>query len=182
MNIFAIVGSASTPSSNLHLVRYVSGLLEPHCTVTIFDRLKELPHFDPQLSVSETPQPVLDFREAIAQADGVLFCTPEYVFSIPSGLKNALEWCVSTTIFSQKPVGIITASAHGVQGHEELQRILRTIYAQVYTPATLLIQGIKGKVSETGSITDQATIEKLTAFAEAFAGFVQKESRIQTGV
>ncbi|WP_262886208.1 NADPH-dependent FMN reductase [Sphingobacterium sp. 18053] len=35
-------------------------------------------------------------------------CLPEYIFSIPSGLKNSIEWCISTTVFSDKPVGIIT--------------------------------------------------------------------------
>ncbi len=57
------------------------------------------------------PEAVLAFRKQIAAADGVLICTPEYVFTLPGSLKNALEWCVSTTIFSQKPTGLITASA-----------------------------------------------------------------------
>ncbi|WP_363317949.1 NAD(P)H-dependent oxidoreductase [uncultured Algibacter sp.] len=45
----------------------------------------------------------MDFRNKIENADGIVICTPEYVFSIPSGLKNTIEWCVSTNAFSNKP-------------------------------------------------------------------------------
>jgi NAD(P)H-dependent FMN reductase len=71
-----------------------------------------MPHFDPELSTDNPPKIIVEFRTAIEKADGILICTPEYVFIIPSGL-NAIEWCVSTTVFSDKPVGLITASADG---------------------------------------------------------------------
>ncbi|MDR0194078.1 MAG: NAD(P)H-dependent oxidoreductase [Myroides sp.] len=53
------------------------------------------------------------FRELIQKTDGILISTLKYIFSIPSGLKNALEWCVSASTFINKPLGTITASAHG---------------------------------------------------------------------
>lgn len=174
--ILAIVGSASEQSSNLRLIEQVALLLGEGFTVTIFDQLKELPHFDPQLSVEHTPYIIESFRESIQWADGVLICTPEYVFSIPSGLKNALEWCVSTTVFSQKPVGLITASAHGAKGHEELQRILRTIDAKLDEAALLLIQGIKGKINKEGVITDEETKHKVIQFAAGFAMLVTSDA------
>ena len=68
----------------------------------------------------------VELRKDIERADGVIICTPEYIFSIPSGLKNVIEWCVATTIFTDKPTGLITASANGLQGHEELKLIMRT--------------------------------------------------------
>ena len=86
----------------------------------IYEDLKLFPHFDPELSTGQPPKPVADLRQVISEADGALICTPEYVFSIPSGLKNAIEWCISTTIFSDKPTAIITASANGERGHEEV--------------------------------------------------------------
>lgn len=93
---------------------------------------------------------------------------------IPSGLKNLLEWCVSTTVFSEKPVGLITASASGLKGHEELKLIMETIQANFIEETTLLIQGIKGKVNPEGQITDQITINRLTEFLTALVNLTSK--------
>ena len=90
-NIFAIIGSASRKSANQRLVEKFARLTSEDFNLTIFDDLKNLPHFDPELSNEGTPKSVLDFREAVNNADGIIICTPEYVFSIPSGLKNAIE-------------------------------------------------------------------------------------------
>ena len=166
--IFVINGSASDKSSNQKLIDNLVDLTKDFFSLTIFNDLKTLPHFDPELSVDNTPEAVLDFRRSIEKADGVLICTPEYVFSIPSGLKNAIEWCISTTVFSNKPIGLITASANGVKGHEELQLIMKTVMANFTTETTLLIQGIKGKIDGHGHITDNRTKDELMKFINAF--------------
>jgi NAD(P)H-dependent FMN reductase len=101
-NILAIVGSASKNSSNLKLVQKIAVLTQDDFDITIFERLSSLPHFDPDLSVGDTPQIILDFRQLIEKSNGVIICTPEYVFSIPGSLKNAIEWCVATTVFFKK--------------------------------------------------------------------------------
>jgi len=142
--------------------------------LTIYTDLKKLPHFDPELSIYNTPASVIEFRQFIERADGVIICTPEYVFSIPSGLKNAIEWCVSTTVFSDKPVGLITASASGKKGHEELQLIMKMIMAVFTKETALLIQGVKGKVNENGVITDKETQATLTSFIAAFKKILNK--------
>ncbi len=167
-NIFAINGSASDHSSNEKLLENFAELTKDFFSLTIFNDLKKLPHFDPDLSVDNTPKIILDFRQSIETADGIIICTPEYIFSIPSGLKNAIEWCVSTTIFSGKPTGLITASANGVKGHEELQLIMKTIMATFTPDTTLLIQGVKGKINEEGQITDNKTKDDLIRFSNAF--------------
>ena len=153
-NIFAIIGSASANSTNLKLVEQISILTENEFNLTIYNNLKTLPHFDPELSSENPPKQIIEFRKSIDQADGIIICTPEYVFSIPSGLKNAIEWCISTTIFSDKPSGLITASASGQKGHEELQLIMKTAMAKFTDETCLLIQGIKGKFDEQGVFTD----------------------------
>jgi NAD(P)H-dependent FMN reductase len=135
---------------------------------TIFTGLKSLPPFDPDLSLQHTPEAVLTFRKSVEEADGIIICTPEYVFSIPAGLKNAIEWCVATTVFSDKPTGIITASASGQKGHEALQLIMKTVMARFIPETTLLIQGIKGKIGEDGNITDNKTEAALAGFIDAF--------------
>ena len=167
-NVLAIVGSADKNSSNQNLVNRIEELTRDNFNLTIFNSLSSLPHFNPELSIDKTPQKILNFRELILKADGIIICTPEYIFSIPSGLKNAIEWCVATTIFSDKPVGLVTASASGQKGHEELQLIMKTIEAKFTEYTTLLIQGIKGKFDNKGNLTDPVTIEKLNYFLSQF--------------
>ena len=172
-NILAIIGSASTNSSNQKLVEHIKKLTIDHFKLTIYNRLKEIPHFDPELSNENLPENVLSFITAINHADGVLICTPEYIFSIPSGLKNAIEWCVSTTIFTNKPIALITASAQGEKGHEELQMIMRTLMSNFTDETTLLIQGIKGKINEKGELSDQLLSNDLDRLITAFKELVE---------
>ncbi len=174
--IFVINGSASENSSNQKLIDHFAALTKNSFELTIFNELKTLPHFDPELSIDNTPNVILDLRQSIENADGILICTPEYVFSIPSGLKNAIEWCVSTTVFSDKPIGIITASASGQKGHEALQLIMKTVMAKFTNDTTLLIQGIKGKISEQGDITDSKTKDDLIRFIDAFKTLTENGS------
>ncbi|MGN6193624.1 MAG: NADPH-dependent FMN reductase [Ginsengibacter sp.] len=173
-NIFIIIGSAGKNSANEKLVNYFSESTKDDFNVTIFNDLKTLPHFDPQLSIDNPPMEIIDFRKAIENADGILICTPEYIFSIPSGLKNALEWCVATTVFSDKPAGLITASANGQKGHDELQLIMKTVMAKFNDATTLLIPGIKGKISDNGEIKDNHTKEDLQKFINAFKELVYR--------
>jgi chromate reductase, NAD(P)H dehydrogenase (quinone) len=175
-NIFVINGSASAGSSNQKLIDKVAEQLSPEFHVIASVNLKTLPHFDPQLSDSNPPASIVELRKQIEQADGVLICTPEYVFSIPSGLKNVIEWCVSTVVFTDKPTGIITASASGQKGHEELKLIMKTVMAKFTDETTWLIPGVKGKVNERGEITNDVTKQELKTFVEAFKSLVISKS------
>ncbi|MGB4845078.1 MAG: NADPH-dependent FMN reductase [Ferruginibacter sp.] len=167
-NIFVIIGSASNNSANEKLVDNVGKLTKDVFSLAVFKDLKTLPHFDPELSAANSPKEIIEFRKKIENADGIIICTPEYIFSIPSGLKNAIEWCVSTTVFSDKPAGLITASANGYKGHEELLLIMKTVMANYTDETTLLLQGIKGKISDQGQITDEKTKNELSRFIDAF--------------
>lgn len=171
-NLFIINGSASTGSSNQKLIDRLSDQLKADFEIDVYTDLKSLPHFDPKLSESNPPAAVKELRTKIGTADAIIICTPEYVFSIPSGLKNAIEWCVATVVFSDKPTGIITASAHGQKGHEELQLIMRTVMAKFNHETTWLIQGVKGKINEQGVIIHDGTKQELTKFLAAFRQLV----------
>ncbi|MBI5372211.1 MAG: NAD(P)H-dependent oxidoreductase [Sphingobacteriales bacterium] len=171
-HIFVIIGSAARQSANQRLIDYFARLTAGQFELTICRDLKTLPHFDPDLSADNPPEEIKHFRQEIEKADGIIICTPEYVFSIPSGLKNAIEWCVSTTLFSGKPTGLITASAHGQKGQEELKLIMKTVMARFTAETTLLIPGIKGKINEDGEITDSRTKEELEKFSIAFSRLV----------
>jgi NAD(P)H-dependent FMN reductase len=171
-HIFVIIGSASADSANLKLAQQIATLTREKLNLNIYNDLKSLPHFDPELSTKYPPQQIIALRNAIENADGVIICTPEYIFSLPSGLKNAIEWCIATTVFSNKPTGLITASASGQKAHEELQLIMKTAMANFTSETSLLIQGIKAKFDEKGNLTDEETKEKLNHFIKAFTNLV----------
>ena len=173
-NILAIIGSASSNSANLKLIKQIAILTENEFNLAIFNDLKSLPHFDPELSKDDPPKQIVAFRNAIDKSDGIIICTPEYVFSIPSGLKNAIEWCISTTIFLDKPSGLITASASGQKGHEELLLIMKTAMAKFTDETSLLIQGIKGKFNLDEPKLDNETNERLNKFINAFDKLVNE--------
>lgn len=167
--VLAISGSTRENSSNERLIRKIAELSSEAIELTLFASISELPHFNPDLDNADAlPASVLAFRQQIAAADGVLICTPEYVFTLPGSLKNALEWCVSTTLFSQKPTGLITASASGEKGHEALQLVMRTIEAKFNEGTSLLIKGIKAKIDMEGNIADAKTLEDVSAFTASF--------------
>ncbi|PTT28859.1 FMN reductase, partial [Chryseobacterium sp. HMWF028] len=147
--IVIIIGSASENSSNLKLMEQVLENMDS-TDFQIYNNLSVLPHFDTALTDENTPEEVLKMREDIKNSSGVIFSTPEYIFSIPGRLKNMLEWCVSTTIFFEKPTAVITASASGEKGHEELLLILKTLGAAVDDKHQALIKGIKGKFDSNG--------------------------------
>ena len=172
--ILAIIGSTRADSSNLRLVKKLVEFTEDIFEFTLFEKLSELPHFNPDLDNENPPRQISEFRQLIIYTDAVIICTPEYIFSLPGSLKNAIEWCVSTTIFSQKPVGLITASASGDKGHEELQLVMKTIETKFSADTTLLIKGIKGKFDQQGNFTDQETIEKLKLFKNAFVKLINE--------
>jgi chromate reductase len=176
-HVLIINGSASAKSSNEKLITIISDLLKNDFAVTVFDQLKALPHFDPELAISNPPEPVIAFRKLIEDADAVIICTPEYIFSIPSGLKNAIEWCVATTVFSDKPVGLITASADGSKGHVQLQLIMKTIMGTFTEQTTLLINGIKSKINSNGEINDAYTENKIKQFIKDFSSLVENSFR-----
>ena len=175
-NIFAIIGSAGKDSSNLKLVTKIAEQTKDIFDFIIFDNLSGLPHFNPELSIGQTPKEIVNFRQEIEKSDAILICTPEYIFSIPSGLKNAIEWCVSTTVFSKKPTGLITASASGQKGHEELQLIMKTVEADFNNETQLLIKGIKGKINDNGIISDPKTENELINFITGFKKLIENAS------
>lgn len=162
--ILAICGNTLKDSSNLRLIKKISALTHDFWDCTIYTELADLPHFNPELAVTDSPEIILALHRSIAAADGVIICAPEYVFSLPASLKNLLEWCVSKTVFTEKPVGLITAAASGEMAHEQLQLILKTLGARFDHETLLLIKGIKAKIDVAGNITDTETEQKLKDF------------------
>ena len=168
-SVLAICGSTRSDSSNLQILKAIKKKFADKLNIEIFSSIASLPHFNPDHDIDENvPLPVKEFRQLIASSDGVIICTPEYVFSLPGSLKNAIEWTVSTIIFSEKPVALITASGLGSKAHEALMLIMKTIYAKFNEQTQLLISGARSKVDRAGNIVDEKTIESINELMENF--------------
>jgi chromate reductase len=112
------------------------------------------------------------------EADGILICTPEYVFSLPGSLKNAIEWMVSTTILTDKPAALITASSSGQKAHESLNLVMRTVGVKLGEKSSLLIQAPKTKITEDGTITDETTLLSIKELMNDFLALISQPNSI----
>jgi chromate reductase, NAD(P)H dehydrogenase (quinone) len=134
LRILGISGSLRRGSHNTNLLRAAAELLPPGVELEVYDGLRDLGPYDPDLDVEPADPAVARLREAIASADGVLIATPEYNGSIPGVLKNALDWAsrpFPDNALRGKPVAVIGAST-GLFG---------AVWAQAETRKTLGIIG-----------------------------------------
>ncbi len=140
MRVLGISGSLRHESHNTRLLRAAAALLPEDAELTILDPelLRAIPAYDDDVQTSgAAPEAVRALRETIAQADAILFATPEYNSSIPGVLKNALDW-VSRPLASSplrgKDVAVVGASTGmfgAVWAQAELRKVLAAIGARV---------------------------------------------------
>lgn len=175
--ILILQGSIKAASSNQQLAGFLMSRHKRLVDWQLSLPLDQLPFFNPAIDAvnisTTTLYPVVQFRAQVEAADGILIMSPEYVFSLPGVLKNALEWLVSTTILTDKPTGILIAAASGEKAQKQLALLLRTLGAKTSPQASLLIKGIKGKIQD-GSISDEQLIRQLDCFTEGLLAFYRK--------
>ena len=167
-HVFAISGSTRKNSNNEAIIKAIADLYKELIEVEIFDGIEKLPHFNADIEDENLEPSVIKFRKQIEESDGVIICTPEYVFSIPGSLKNSIEWTVSTIVFSDKPTALITASTSGEKAHEELFLVMKTLSAKINDNTRLLIQGPKNKIDRSGKIIEEKTLNDLKKMMNAF--------------
>ena len=166
--ILAICGSTRKQSANKDIISVIAKMSQDTLEITLYDGLIDLPFFNQDITDINMPTTVIALTEAISKADGVLICTPEYVFSLPGVLKNALEWMVSTTVFLNKPTALITASSSGEKAHESLVLVMKTLGIKTNEEACLLVSGVKSKLNLQGDVIDNALVSKLEKLIENF--------------
>ncbi len=154
--IIAFCGSIHTKSSNQIILRYLQERFRGICNIEVFP-IESLPYFSPGVN---PPSTVFKLYNAIERADALIFATPEYVFSLPGILKNALEWLVSTTVLDHKPTAMIIAAADGSHAYASLKKILQTLMTDVSSKTSLHVRGIKGKIKN-GQIECVQTKQKI---------------------
>ena len=127
MKILGISGSLRKESSNTRLLRAAQELAPDGVTIDILD-ISHLPFYNDDVRVAGYPPTVVAMREAIRAADALLVSTPEYNYSVPGVLKNAIDWGSRPPDqpFAGKPLGIMGASG-GLGGTVRAQHHLRQI-------------------------------------------------------
>ncbi len=146
----------------------------------LYDRLGTVPLFDEDLErdTGGGPGPVRLLRDEVAAADALLIATPEYNWSFPGVLKNALDWLsrpAPTEVLTGKPVAVIGASA-GQWGTRLAQNHLRQVLAAteclVMPSPTLFIRRADRLFDVTGKLADASAQEALAGVLRRFATWI----------
>src|SRR5215218_8537449 len=130
MKVLGISGSLREDSYNTSLLRAAAPLLGEDVRFELYEELKGVPPYDADEDVGDGPEAVARLRAALADADALLFATPEFNSSVPGQLKNALDWAsrpLLTNPVRNKPVAVVGAStgAFGaVWAQAELRKVL----------------------------------------------------------
>jgi chromate reductase, NAD(P)H dehydrogenase (quinone) len=141
MKILAISGSLRADSSSTSLLD-AAGLVAPlDVTVTMYNGLASLPHFNPDLDDEGAvpPREVAELRRQTGEADALIISTPEYAHGVPGSLKNALDWLVSSLEFPGIAVGLINPSHESFHANDSLKEILKTMSARLPVEASVRI-------------------------------------------
>jgi len=160
MRVLGISGSLRSGSHNTSLLREAGRHMRDGVEYAIYDGLREIPPYDEDLDAEGTPAAVADLKQAIAEADGVLFATPEYNSSIPGQLKNAIDWVsrpFASNPLRNKPVAVIGSST-GMFGamwaQAELRKVLAATGARV-VDAELSVPKAQAHLGEGGSLAPE---------------------------
>jgi NAD(P)H-dependent FMN reductase len=129
LRILAVCGSLKAGSANLALLRTAAASMPPGVDVVLFEGLGDLPHFNPDLEAGGAPESVSRWRRALSESDAVLIACPEYGFSLPGVLKNAIDWVIGSGELEGKVVAITAATSGPERGRRGLQALRDTLFA-----------------------------------------------------
>jgi chromate reductase len=176
--IAIIVGSLRKDSLNRKVARSICALRDDNLECSMIE-IGDLPLYNQDLDANP-PEQWRRFREQIAQADGVLFCSPEYNRGIPGVLKNAIDVGsrpYGQSVFDKKPAAIVTASPGSIGGFGSNHQI-RQAAVFLNMPVMQQPEAYLGHVSEDsfdadGKLKDGPLKDLISVVAHAFAGWVQ---------
>lgn len=135
-HVLCVSGSLRAASLNTALLTLAAACAPPGLHLHLYTGLGQLPLFNPDLEPKE-PAPVVQFQQAIAQADAVLIASPEYAHGVSSVMKNALDWTVASGVFVDKPVVLWNASPRATIALAALQETLAVMSARLVDAAQL---------------------------------------------
>jgi chromate reductase len=178
LNVVTICGSLRKGSYNRIVMNLLPSFAPDGMTITEAPPFAEFPLYDADVqNASGFPAPVQNLADAIRAADGVIFVSPEYNFSIPGGLKNAIDWVSRTPNqpFAGKPVAIQSATGGNLGGGRmqyDLRRCMIFLDALTLNKPEIFIGMASQRIDDkTGQIKDEQTIgfikQQLAAFAKS---------------
>jgi chromate reductase len=178
LKIVSFAGSLRQASYNKSLLRAAQALAPERMRIEIHD-LAGVPLFNEDVEAEGVPQAVLDLRQAITAADGLLIAVPEYNHGVPGVLKNAIDWLSRPprgSVLSGKPTALMGTSP-GTTGTARGQSQLRQSFVFTNTPAMLQPEVLVGRAHERfdteGNLTDERVRSYLKMFLEHFEEWIE---------
>jgi chromate reductase, NAD(P)H dehydrogenase (quinone) len=178
VKVLGICGSLRKGSYNRMALAAAEKLAPEGMTIDRFD-LRPIPVYDDDVRVAGFPEPVQALRRAIAEADAVLFVSPEYNFSIPGVLKNAIDWASRPPDqpLNEKPVAMMGCSP-GPVGTTRMQYHLRQVMvfvnAHPLNKPEVAIGNAAQRFDANGNLTDETTAGFVRQLLEALAAWTQR--------
>jgi chromate reductase len=181
MNVISICGSLRKGSYNRMVMNLLPGWAPANLKISEAPPFSEFPLYNADVQNSSGfPAPVQTLADAIRAAAGVIFVSPEYNYSIPGGLKNAIDWVsrLPNQPFANKPVTIISAAA-GILGGGRMQYDLRRcmifLDALTMNKPEVFIGGAMQKFDEkSGQLKDEQAVGFIKQQLAAFAKFIEQ--------
>jgi chromate reductase len=176
LNILAISGSLRKGSYNSMLAHAAVSLAPDGMTIEVYDRLGDIPPFNGDLDTDRPPESVVDLQARIGAAEGLLIATPEYNYSIPGVLKNALDWASRPTagpsVLTGKAIALMGAAPTNF-GTVRAQLALRQMFvwtdSRVVVKPELLMFQAHERFDASGRLVDEASADLLRALLGALA-------------
>lgn len=183
LHFVVLLGSLRRSSLNGALARALPALAPPGVTIEPLGSIGDFPIYDGDVEALGLPAAVETMGEAIRRADGIIVVTPEYNYSIPGGLKNAIDWLsrLKPHPFIDKPVALESASP-GMLGGARAQYHLRQTFvmleARVFNKPEVFVSQAQTKIDpKTGELTDPPTRDVIAQQLKGFAAFVRAHKR-----
>ena len=178
IRILGFAGSLRKGSYNKALLRVALESVPRDAQLEIFD-LEGIPPFNQDLE-NQPPEKVKEFKSKIRGADAILVATPEYNYSIPGVLKNAIDWAsrpYGDSAFDGKPVAVMGASV-GMLGTARAQYHLRQTFVFLnmhpLNQPEIMVPFATDKVDQNGRVTDPKTREKIKELLERLVAWTRK--------
>ena len=178
LKVLGVCGSLRKASLNMAALRACQELMPPGVSLTI-TTLGDLPMYNQDVFDAGIPAPVKRFHDEVAAADGVLIATPEYNFSLPPALKNAIDWVskMPNQPFSNKPCAVFSASQGplgGARVQYDVRRILVQLWALMLPRPEVFIGVAQTKFDKDGRLTDEATKKFLADLVGGFKTWIER--------
>jgi len=181
LRVLGISGSLRRGSYNTAALRAAQELAPPGMTIETFD-LAPIPLYNDDVRQQGFPPPVEQLRARIKAADALLIVTPEYNYSVPGVLKNAIDWASRPPEqpFDGKPIAIMGASPSAL-GTARAQYHMRQMFVflngLVLTRPEVMIASASTRFDAAGQLTDEATRGFVRSLLESLAAWTMRLRR-----